>query len=61
MAICFRAAGFPIRANLLFVGIRYKYLGYKTSEASAIDTAGLCLPPSHTRFQFLTICAFQSG
>jgi len=36
---------FLVRANLMFVGIRYKHLGYKTNEASILycNLPGLCI------------------
>ena len=43
---------FLVRANLVFVGIRYKHLGYKTSKASPSYTAEPKQPP---------VCASRSS
>ena len=52
-----------VRAKLVFIEIRYKYLGYQASEASPFYTtlptpSGLCIPQqalrAGTRFQSLT-------
>lgn len=55
---------FLVRADLVFVGIRYEHLGYMTSEQSLFYTtlvltdSGLCIPQrglnARARFLFLT-------